>query len=721
MSGGRHHVVRRVLRVALFAGLALAASPSPGFAQTHEFFDALLPVYRLVAGTYGDEGPRLTASVETLASARAREDAALAQSQEQLRAGLRDATPLAALQTHTLLASMYLEHAQFMDAIREFDQDLLIDPNRAAFHRFKGLIYQALGMRMEAADALRAAWLRDPSDPQNAYHLLVYRSTGTTAAERAKAMQTLAVLEGSLRRERPKADVPFLSVRPLNDDAGGAMAFAPAAYADAFAQLINGRVEAGMAGLRTAVARDPLVADTALRSEPTLRGITALRSGNVGEAITALQTALAAAPRSSEVNRILATAEIVNGDLTSALVHLRDAVRLDPKNERAWLALATTLDDIGDWDTAAETLRTAIKALPDSGELRWQLVVVAGKRQRTDATDAELIATVDHLTLLVGTSELYTRVATLAQAHLDYDRAVALLQQAVVLTPNKASAHRLLGRAYLDQGREEEAFAELTIALWLQPADVETLAAIGRLHLTAGRYPEAVEALTRANALDPTDAQTLQALGEAFIRSGNAEAGRQRIENAARQRERAVEAQRRARTAGMLSLQAELAMAEHNPADAIDLWRNAAALESRDVSIRVRLADALIAANLTYTKDQITWNAASAARATKPCANPANGVGCFTSTIQPTTVVVPLLLNNEMYGERVTYTDMKFAKNIRFSGKRAQIGVDLYNIFNSDAITSYNGTYTVGASNTWLQPISLISPRYMRFQVQFDF
>ena len=37
---------------------------------------------------------------------------------------------------------------------------------------------------------------------------------------------------------------------------------------------------------------------------------------------------------------------------------------------------------------------------------------------------------------------------------------------------------------------------------------------------------------------------------------------------------------------------------------------------------------------------------------------------------------------------------MKLAKNIRFAGKRLQLGVDIYNIFNSDAITGYNGTYT---------------------------
>ena len=71
---------------------------------------------------------------------------------------------------------------------------------------------------------------------------------------------------------------------------------------------------------------------------------------------------------------------------------------------------------------------------------------------------------------------------------------------------------------------------------------------------------------------------------------------------------------------------------------------------------------------------------------------------------------------------------MKFAKNIRFANRRLQLGVDVYNIFNSDAITGYNGTYTIDNPNTptveangWLDPQSLISPRYVRFQVQFDF
>jgi len=90
-------------------------------------------------------------------------------------------------------------------------------------------------------------------------------------------------------------------------------------------------------------------------------------------------------------------------------------------------------------------------------------------------------------------------------------------------------------------------------------------------------------------------------------------------------------------------------------------------------------------------------------------------------------VVVPLLLNNEFYGERVTLFDVKLAKNIRFAGRRLSIGVDIYNVMNSDAVTGYNATFTPdnpateANENTWLQPTGLVSPRFVRAQVQFNF
>ena len=136
-----------------------------------------------------------------------------------------------------------------------------------------------------------------------------------------------------------------------------------------------------------------------------------------------------------------------------------------------------------------------------------------------------------------------------------------------------------------------------------------------------------------------------------------------------------------------------------------------------------------ITATLTYDKSEVTWNPASISRATAPCtgAVAATGLGCFGATGNANTVGVPLLLNNEMYGPRLNLIDVKFAKNIRFGGKRLTVGVDIYNFFNSDAITSYNTTYTRDNpatpqnENLWLQPILITPPRFARVQVQLNF
>ena len=53
----------------MFVALAIAATASPCAAQKDRFFDALLPLYHALAGTYGDEGPQLTASVESMSTA----------------------------------------------------------------------------------------------------------------------------------------------------------------------------------------------------------------------------------------------------------------------------------------------------------------------------------------------------------------------------------------------------------------------------------------------------------------------------------------------------------------------------------------------------------------------------------------------------------------------------------------------------------------------------
>ncbi len=77
-------------------------------------------------------------------------------------------------------------------------------------------------------------------------------------------------------------------------------------------------------------------------------------------------------------------------------------------------------------------------------------------------------------------------------------------------------------------------------------------------------------------------------------------------------------------------------------------------------------------------------------------------------------------------------------KNIRFAGKRLNFGVDIYNVFNSDAATTYNQTYTAFLApngtwvsddpatpavevNSWGDITQLVNPRFMRFTATFNF
>src|SRR5688572_27478893 len=190
-------------RIVASAVLALLLAPSPAHAQRDRFLAAVIRLHQALPGTFGDEGPQLAAHVAEMSAALARWEDTIRESERQLRPQAQGGDPQSALQAHTVLGSLYLEHARFDAALREFDADVTIDPGRAVFHRLRGLILQAMRRDDDAAEAFRAAWLREPDDPQNAYRLVVYRSPGTTAADVGRALGTLAGLERALtRRER---------------------------------------------------------------------------------------------------------------------------------------------------------------------------------------------------------------------------------------------------------------------------------------------------------------------------------------------------------------------------------------------------------------------------------------------------------------------------------------------------------------------------------------
>ena len=69
--------------------------------------------------------------------------------------------------------------------------------------------------------------------------------------------------------------------------------------------------------------------------------------------------------------------------------------------------------------------------------------------------------------------------------------------------------------------------------------------------------------------------------------------------------------------------------------------------------------------------------------------------------------------------DRLNQLDIRVAKVLKFGGRRAMIGLDLYNALNSSAILTYNTAYVPGGP--WLQPISVLTARLARVSVEFSF
>jgi len=90
--------------------------------------------------------------------------------------------------------------------------------------------------------------------------------------------------------------------------------------------------------------------------------------------------------------------------------------------------------------------------------------------------------------------------------------------------------------------------------------------------------------------------------------------------------------------------------------------------------------------------------------------------------------VVPLGHNDtRIYsGERRTQIDMRFAKIVRFGRTRTDIGVDLYNLLNTNYTNSFNTTYSYITDNTprpagWGTPTGIINPRFVRVNFTVNF
>jgi hypothetical protein len=87
---------------------------------------------------------------------------------------------------------------------------------------------------------------------------------------------------------------------------------------------------------------------------------------------------------------------------------------------------------------------------------------------------------------------------------------------------------------------------------------------------------------------------------------------------------------------------------------------------------------------------------------------------------ETTNVTVNLIEPNTLYSSRRNNIDLRIAKIFRYGRTRTQVGLDIYNVTNTDVVTGFNQTFSP-TSTTWLTPTSIQPARYAKVSAQFDF
>jgi hypothetical protein len=81
------------------------------------------------------------------------------------------------------------------------------------------------------------------------------------------------------------------------------------------------------------------------------------------------------------------------------------------------------------------------------------------------------------------------------------------------------------------------------------------------------------------------------------------------------------------------------------------------------------------------------------------------------------TVNVNLIQPETVFGDRVNQLDLRIAKVMRFSGRRTQVALDLFNAFNSNAVESRTQTF----GDRYLVPTGVLTARFLKISGQIDF
>lgn len=245
-----------------------------------------------------------------------------------------------------------------------------------------------------------------------------------------------------------------------------------------------------------------------------------LRDGELDQARTEFEKALAIAPENAEALLNLGAIHRIQGRVARAEHFVKRALRVDPSSIGALGQLAEIKREQGDLDESIRLYREALQIDDSQPGIHLGLGDSLQRAGRFDEAEAAF-----H-TVLGLNPDSYEAYYNLGVTYMNSERpddAVAAFEKALELdseSPRAALAFNNLGGIQLARGEREAAIESFGKAAAAAPAHLESHFNLGMLHLQAGEVAEAIPQLERAAAIDPNHETVNLVLGKAYLAAG---------------------------------------------------------------------------------------------------------------------------------------------------------------------------------------------------------
>jgi tetratricopeptide (TPR) repeat protein len=411
------------------------------------------------------------------------------------------------------LAVFYRATSQNDRAEAMLSEALALDPSDRAVYVQLVALYMTTGRFDQAASVLREAQDLDPGDPEPSLLLsMLYRSEGRAAeADRilldlretfpsdtgvAASLAQALMLEDP---ERSRAEIDRILQIDPEGTAGhillGTWLFTEGRYEEAEASLSRDRVVEGS----SPVASFLLGRIAEIRGDPDRARIEFRNSVNLNPAYLPARLALA---------------ELLirqGGRLEEARVEVSGVLALDPRSVPGRLARGALDTAGGRYEEAEAAFAELRREEPDNARVHLRTGLnheASGSAARAEDSLRRALG------LDPGSEEILAHLARFYASRGRVDDAIRAITDAARHLERPSVHHHLMGLAYLQGGRLNEAEAAFRTAVELEPGRADSRGFLARLCLEAGRPGEALEhtdALLRLRPLDP-GAHTTRAL-----------------------------------------------------------------------------------------------------------------------------------------------------------------------------------------------------------------